>query len=61
MYKNKHYEIRIKDKNIYPYDFAIEKYFTQDDFSDCYDTYSKAVNFVKMLNQNGYNAYLFEY
>lgn len=55
------YEIRLKDKNIYPYDFSIEDYFAQDDFSDYYDTYIKAVNFVKMLNQNGYNAYLYEY
>lgn len=55
------YTIRIKDSAIYPYDIAIEDYFTEDDFSDCYDTYTKAVNFVKMLNQNGCNAYLYEY
>lgn len=61
MNKNIHYEIRIIDKDIYPYDFSLEEYFAQDDFSDCYDTYNKAVNFIEMLNKNGYNAYLFEY
>lgn len=55
------YQIRIKDGNIYPYDMEIEKYFKNDDFTDCYDTKEKAVKFVKMLNNNGIKAYLYEF
>lgn len=54
------YQIRIINYNIYPYDIAIEKYFTEDDFSDYYDTREKAVDFIKTLNKNGVNAYLWE-
>lgn len=54
------YEIRIKDSNIYPFDFSIDDYFKQDDFSDCYDTRNKAIVFLEMLKNSGYKAYLFE-
>lgn len=54
------YEIRIRDKRIYPYDMSIENHFINDDFSDCYDTKSKAIDFIKILNNEGIDAYLWE-
>lgn len=59
------FEVRIKDRTIYPYDFSADSYFSifGDDISDDYNTLKKAKDFCKMFNkyEPGKHAYIYYY